>query len=115
MRMSNVNKPIIPAEIADAIEKARSHRWDNERIAYFVVNPDPTATGIAALRSIPFDTLPAALVNGYERELTPHEKIRERYEWEVPTTSEQFWSDGYVSGMLFTLNTLGIKIEGVNA
>lgn len=118
--MSSVNKPVIPAEVADAIEKARSHQWDNERIAYFVVNPDPTATGIAALRSIPFDTLLAALVNGYERELPEEERLAKAYqnirdEYQVCLFDGSSEEISFANGMRYALDTLSIKIEGVNA
>lgn len=111
--MSDVNKPVIPAVVADALDQAKAERMSNE----FIIDvrneeyPEGTRVSGAALRLIPFNTLLAALVNGYERELTEEEKIREVYEGETVGEYEY----GYNSGIVFTLDTLGIKIEGVNA
>ncbi|MFD9274442.1 hypothetical protein ACFWA2_14505 [Bacillus subtilis] len=74
----------------------------------------------SCLNDLDLLTLAAALVNGYEVEKTPEEKLREYY--------ESLWSDYCDSDDPFievacesaraavkeTLNLLGIKIEGVN-
>ncbi|WP_178023071.1 hypothetical protein [uncultured Paenibacillus sp.] len=119
-------KVTIPAEVADAIEKLRKgYPWSNECIIELRANGGQAACRAKeaeALRSIPFDTLLAALVNGYEREQTEEERahaaIRKLY------VRHALGSDGYeatplskahADGINFTLNTLGIRIEGVNA
>lgn len=122
--MSNVVKPTIPAEVADAIEKARFSHWDNERIAYYVLNPDHTAMGLAPLRSIPFDTLLAALVNGYEREMTEEERRLERerklardYSYHRGCAGQYSIAESdeaFADGIKYALDTIGVKIEGVN-
>jgi len=113
------NKPTIPAEVADAIEKARFSHWDNERIAYYVLNPDHTATGLAPLRSIPFDMLLAALVNGYEREMTEEERTHAaiKREWIDRDSRRQrnAYCDGFADGIEFVLGEISMLIEGVNA
>lgn len=115
--MSNVNKPTIPAEVADAIERVRSIQWSNDHIVYFVLNPDPTERGIAPLRKIPFNTLLAALVNGYEREKAPedprHVELRKEYVWRNEGSSS--YSSGMADGIRYAVAMLGVKIEGVNA
>jgi hypothetical protein len=115
--MSNVNKPVISAEVADAIERARKHRWSNERIAQFVLDPDHTMVGVLALHTIPFDTLLAALINGYEREKSPedirHEEIRKEFVWRNGSITE--YSSGMADGIRYAVAMLGVKIEGVNA
>lgn len=73
------------------------------------------------MQTIPFDTLLSALVNGYvveksaeELEREAHDKIRMSYEhrsWPTANIADQ----AYMEGVEVTLNTLGIKIEGVNA
>lgn len=72
--MSNVNKPvIIPAEVADAIERLREDcAFTNWSFIELISNDSPKIhqRAHARLRSIRFDTLLAALINGYERELT---------------------------------------------
>ncbi len=60
-------------------------------------------------------TLAAALLNGYEVEKTPEEKVREYF--------EKLWADYCDTNeieiaketIINTLDLLGIKIEGVNA
>lgn len=125
--MNNVNKPTIPAEVADAIEYFRNRgvgcpAWSNESIIDLVINSAAPTKKTDALRSIPFDTLLAALVNGYERKLTEegrtHDAIRKIY------VRHAQGGDGYVvtsqskanaDGIKFALDVLGVHIEGVNA
>ncbi|MNC49884.1 hypothetical protein D3C75_990960 [compost metagenome] len=74
----------------------------------------PSTRGI---RSISFDTLLSALVNGYERELTEEEARELAYEElrEIYTTPPQsMFARGFDEGLVFTLNTLGIVIPGIN-
>ncbi|MBY0023809.1 hypothetical protein J2W97_000804 [Paenibacillus jamilae] len=107
--MSNVNKPVIPAEVADAIEELRGKGESNrgvllrrERIGNLYYT---------ALVSISYDTLMAALINGYERELTDeqrkHDALREAY-FDLLGTE-------FASGINYALTTLGINVSGVNA
>lgn len=68
--------------------------------------------------------LAQALVNGYEVEQTPEDKVLERYKRyraeqkfhaeKGQREMEQFW-EGAASGIIDALDDLGIKIEGVNA
>lgn len=69
-------------------------------------------------------TLAAALVNGYEVEATPEDRVREYYEWLKRSRDERHlagdvegkrFKAGLLQGVLNTLDYLGIKIEGVNA
>ncbi|RJE90703.1 hypothetical protein D3P07_00935 [Paenibacillus sp. 1011MAR3C5] len=66
--------PVIPRDVADAIEWARKMNGSVEFIARRWQDVDrfdgPTSE---LLWSIPFDTLMAALINGYEIELSPKE------------------------------------------
>ncbi|MCM3784374.1 DUF1642 domain-containing protein [Neobacillus mesonae] len=121
--MSSVNKPVIPADVADAIEYLRGSAGhvplDNETILYNVINPTPGTEHFDRVRSLPFDTLLAALVNGYERELTEEERwakrINEALGWMEESRRSAQYKDGYHRGVMQTLAILGIKIEGVNA
>lgn len=107
-----MNKPTIPNEVADAIEELRDgHGHDNSRIIYAAMR---TGGGLSkytiTLQTIPFDTLMAALVNGYEREMTEGEaldKVAKEYHRSKGTA--------YAYGIRYTLDTLGINIEGVDA
>lgn len=62
--------------------------------------------------------LASALIKGYETEETPEEKVTNMY-WkkrELCNTSKAIkWEhDAYANGIMFTLETLGIKIKGLN-
>ncbi|TXK69910.1 hypothetical protein [Bacillus amyloliquefaciens] len=66
-------------------------------------------------------TLAAALLNGYEVEATPEDRVREYYAelQEKQRTSQSrgvtFSLECEREGVINTLELLGIKIEGVNA
>jgi hypothetical protein len=115
-------KPVtIPHEVADAIEILRSAGRDNESLIYEVINPTRGYNDtLTHLRSIPFDTLMRALLDGYERELTEEEAreqayayLRMMYACHYDEACEAY-SDGYCDGVEYTLNTLGIVIPGIN-
>lgn len=114
--MSNVNKPTIPAEVADVIEGIRKIPRCNNRDIINAYNGDP---GRRELRSIPFDTLLAALVNGYERELSEEERTHDaiKREWINRDSRRQrnAYCDGFADGIEFVLGETSILIEGVNA
>jgi len=66
--------------------------------------------------------LAAALINGYEIAKSPEEKVREYYESNYakhekskPFSDDDCYTTGVSNGIRQTLETLGIKIEGVNA
>ncbi|WP_253294939.1 hypothetical protein [Bacillus atrophaeus] len=69
-------------------------------------------------------TLAASLINGYEVEKTPEEKVREYFEGVRNSRDERYLAGdiegkrfhaGALVGICNTLGLLGIKIEGVNA
>ncbi|MFC8958253.1 hypothetical protein ACFTXL_01020 [Bacillus subtilis] len=116
-------KPTITKEQADVIqifmdgEKEKSdllrihakNRWIEE---------------FSCLNDLDIMTLAAALVNGYEVEKTPEEKLREYFEETKRTRDERHlagdiegkrFHGGALVGICNTLERLGIKIEGVNA
>jgi hypothetical protein len=114
-----VTLPTIPREVADAIEAARRQGVCNGTIID-VRNDDFTLAEVsgAVLRLIPFDTLMSALVNGYVVEKSAEELVREAYDnirKEYVDRPHSWYYDGRADGIIFTLHTLGIKIEGVNA
>ena len=115
-----ITLPTIPRQVAELIEEYRREdeypAWENDRIIAEVLSDMHIDNH--PLRSIPFDTLLSALVNGYtveksaeELEREAHCRIRLHYDMERDTE----WAVGYCNGIEFTLATLGIKIEGVNA
>ncbi|MFI2856915.1 hypothetical protein ACH6EH_07215 [Paenibacillus sp. JSM ZJ436] len=111
-----IELPIIPREVANAIETARTQGAMNATIidAYY---DDVYIPGINRfdLSSIPFDTLLSALVNGYTTEKSVEELAHEeiRYKYETTGTWGEY-STGYCNGIRYTLDTLKITIEGVN-
>lgn len=122
--MSEFVRPTIPVETADAIEAARRAGVNNATIID-VRNEDFIVEGVdrRSLQIIPFDTLLAALVNGYERERAPEEYVRDLYRGlkeEAEFARTTLGTDYGMSAdrarrvMECTLNALGIKIEGVN-
>ncbi|MCT2195193.1 hypothetical protein M3G15_08570 [Paenibacillus sp. p3-SID1389] len=124
--MSEFVKPTIPAETADAIEAARRAGVNNATIID-VRNEDFIVEGVdrRSLQIIPFDTLLAALINGYEREMTDeelaHVNIRAHYDDAMRDVTQfagrlaALTRATYADGIRFVLNELGVKIEGVNA
>lgn len=121
--MVAVNIPTISHEVADAIERLRTvePKWDNETILYNVVNPTNAGGSTATLRSVEFDVLLAALVNGYHREPTEEEKHAELDKtYRDHAEGNGFFGTededlAYAKGIKYALNTLGITVEGVNA
>ena len=115
-----VTLPTIPRQVAEVIERLRNvSEYDNADFIDHVVACDPESVGVT-LRSIPFDTLLAALVNGYtveksaeELEREAHDLIRNEYRGYKRSSCAE--DNAYAEGMCDTLNHLGIKIEGVNA
>ncbi|KND05332.1 MULTISPECIES: hypothetical protein [Bacillus] len=91
--MSEIKKPVITKEQAECLENLR---------------------GLSPL------TIVAALINGYEVEKTPEEKVREFYD-SFECDSRIYPSETYhrceMSRRVIerTLDCLGMKIEGVNA
>jgi len=119
---ATIRPVIIPREAADAIETLRRDSasdpaFDNEGIAHAYVTESYAGPIALNLRKIPFDTLMRALLDGYERELTEeearelaYEELREIY----ATPPQSMFARGFDEGLVFTLNTLGIVIPGIN-
>lgn len=118
-------KVTLPREVAEAIEKLRSITWTDYGMLSAVRNApeNPNAVTVSEWAfgegSGSPDLLMRALVNGYEVEKTPEEKVREyydRYNPEYATTlfTEELFT-GRRQGVYNTLDLLGIKIEGINA
>lgn len=130
----NNAKVTVPREVADAIESFRRAGRDNAYIAGIAISDGP-GTWISHsffIRSFPFDTLMAALINGYtveksaeeiaedERKAT-YERIYRLYIRKVSDSKKdhlEFYRGndaGYADGIAFVLNELNVKIPGVNA
>ncbi|ATH91715.1 hypothetical protein [Bacillus glycinifermentans] len=113
--MSEIKKPVITKEQAELFEKLREVYTDEELVARYIDNE-------LDLFDLGFTDFLAALINRYEVEKTPEEKVREyyatnyqRHEQSLPRSKDDFYTSGVAEGVRSTLDLLGIKIEGVNA
>ncbi|MDQ0174458.1 hypothetical protein [Bacillus chungangensis] len=68
------------------------------------------------LNKIDLQTLMAAMVNGYEIEKTPEEKLLAYYKnmWMCEDDSGTMYSLGVCEGIRNTLEILGITVEGIS-
>jgi hypothetical protein len=117
-----MNKVTLPKEVAEALEKLREGFHDHGVVvAVFDGAPytfNPYYFGVEKTREYFHDKpaeLMSALVNGYEVEQTPEEKVQEYYDF---LRSASTWNEdhaGKVRAIEKTLDLLGIKISGVNA
>ncbi|GAA0840692.1 hypothetical protein GCM10008915_36810 [Bifidobacterium pullorum subsp. gallinarum] len=115
-----VTLPTIPKEVAETVEYLREDEgfggYTNEMI---IEAARKTGGGVShatkKLRSIPFDTLLSALVNGYVVEKSAEELAYESIRAEYRYYCGDSYGRGARHGIIYTLHTLGIKIEGVNA
>ncbi|ATH95309.1 hypothetical protein [Bacillus glycinifermentans] len=121
--MSEIKKPVITKEQAEAFEKLREQYTDEEIVIKYIESElDLFDSGCACLYDLGFTDFLAALINGYEVEKTPEEKVREyyaanyqRHEQSMPRSKDDFYTSGVAEGVRNTLDCLGIKIEGVSA
>ncbi|GIN27886.1 hypothetical protein EI976_20635 [Bacillus licheniformis] len=104
--MSEVKKPVITKEQAEALDLMRKANYDE----YILMAACDGILG-GELEDLDIMTLAAALINGYEVEKTPEEKVREFYESHGGSPS----AEERKAAIRETLYKLGIKIEGVNA
>ncbi|EME72202.1 hypothetical protein OZL92_17440 [Bacillus sonorensis] len=110
--MSEIKKPVITKEQAEAFEKLREQYTDEEIVIKYIESElDLFDSGCACLYDLGFTDFLAALINGYEVEKTPEEKVREYYESYGGSPSAMERKEAVQD----TLDLLGIKIEGVNA
>ncbi|MGY5346534.1 hypothetical protein ACXFAU_29305 (plasmid) [Paenibacillus glucanolyticus] len=111
-----VTLPTIPKKVADAIEWFRNEKHEDiEGIVCLVQTSRSYCDHTSTLRSIPFDTLLSALVNGYVVEKSAEELAYESIRAEYRYYCGDPYGRGARHGIIYTLHTLGIKIEGVNA
>jgi hypothetical protein len=112
-----MNKVTLPKEVAEELEYALEHERSNSILFAEVI------AGVYEKLHAHFeydtDSLMSALVNGYEVEQTPEEKVREYYEgykrMEAWRGHDGHDARGAVDIIETTLDLLGIKISGVNA
>src|SRR5690606_4454884 len=129
-----MSKVTVPAEVARAISLMRKEGATNYEIIHrangaLLTEPDVVLRRWAFGEQAPAnpDMLMSALVNGYEVEQSPEERLREYYEWYVDKYDKARLNGGQFHGFrrdeLYrgkvaiesTLEILGITIEGTNA
>jgi hypothetical protein len=117
-----IELPVIPREVAEAIRAADDFQTT---LAWVYGGDDYNEEYTPVLRSIPISTLFQALAVGYEVNKTPEElaedkrkdseaKLRARYEY-LCNDTENPYAQSARHEIIYTLDTLGIEIEGVNA
>lgn len=116
-----VEKLKVSREVADAIEKLSGLDASQILMAHSIEGGWPQKTN--ALNELSMEQLATALIIGYEVELTPHEEIAKEYKYaeqekdacfDASDENLAYENQGIMSGIEFTLNTLGITVKGVN-
>jgi hypothetical protein len=102
-------------EQAKAIEAAKDSQQKQpwEHIEHFANHR--FYKDLAPLNELDMDTLIRALYIGYEIEVTPEDKVRERYLHLQNNPQGLPWMAVRAEELKMTLDSLNIKIEGVNA
>lgn len=119
-----MEKVVLPKEVAEAIDVLRDKAWSNHQILRQIEGTDINTYVIRLVGYVKlygFDNLLQALVNGFEVEETPEDKIRYAYKQYHDTAISKEKEDdkefckGAVEGIIFALTALNIKIDGVNS
>jgi hypothetical protein len=101
--------------VALAVESVMMNN-SKEDIIKFHIDRDEWTGEWSPLNSLTLDYLVRAVYIGYEIEKTPEEKVKELYDSYGPSRhGKREPSDERVRmGIKLTLNTLGMKVEGIN-
>lgn len=125
-------KVVVTKEVAEAIEYLRNqyevYKDDSFFIEAHAIHHSPHTEASWAdcpiLNEVSTEVFARAILNGYEVEKSPEEQVREYYDrcrtnseiaYEQGEYRQSEYLNGQVNGISLTLQTLGIKIEGVNA
>lgn len=111
-----MQKVKIPRDVADDIEKLRRVNTSNQDIIYkFAWDTENGYMELVAYAAYYFETFIQALVNGYEVEETPEDKVRGLFNTPpIFNNGIGELSTAYRNGILDTLEMLNITIKGVN-
>lgn len=104
-------------DIANALNHMPVELSTSEILKLHADNPYDWYNELKPLMDLKLEELATALIIGYEVELTPHEVIERRFYDCLGCEGlgeDRLYDDGFADGIKFTLNTLGITIEGVN-
>jgi DNA-binding Lrp family transcriptional regulator len=126
---AKVVRVTLPREVAEAIEKLRENGVRNFAIIHSALKLSEASAEEKVISDWVtenfqdnLDALIIALVNGYEIEKSPEDKVREYYEEmrevfksTIDGSYDEEYLRGIIHGVVKTLNLLDIKIPGVNA
>lgn len=116
----------VSREVADAIEYLGKVECDFEEVMELHVSAgwsNFSDERVTELDGLTTRELAIALINGYEVEMTPHELIQKAYKKSNVKRGVSVGlndmilagaENGFMNGVEFTLNTLGITVKGVN-
>ncbi|QAW36561.1 hypothetical protein [Bacillus licheniformis] len=116
--MSEIIKPVITKEQADALLGLYVEEWSEEDVLEYHVTREWTDQ-FSPLNDLDTMTIAAALINGYEVEKTPEEKVREFYQ-RYDCDSRMYPAEMYFRAkeiqriIKCTLNYLGVQVAGIN-
>ncbi|MGF0002847.1 hypothetical protein ACQRCG_04915 [Bacillus altitudinis] len=120
-------KPEITKEQAEAIEFLRKHYDDRGILELYAEDTighvhQMYGHDCGCVYDLDLIDFAAALINGYEIEKSPEEKLRDYYGFNhdehhkaIIGSPRSQYTSGVADGIRKTLDPLGIKIEGVNA
>lgn len=113
-------KPEITKEQAEAIEFLREHYDDRGILELYAEDTighihDAYGHDCGSLYDLDLIDFAAALINGYEIVKSPEEELHEYYVEALHTARDEMAGQDVQDAIRYTLETLGIKIEGVNA
>lgn len=116
--MTNANKVKVSKEVAEAIEFLRKdYNYGFAEFMQVRCNGEFHSIRKAfPLNDVPVERLASVLINGYEIEQTPAEKVAEQYR-NLSELYEKFGHDSDLAsmrGIEFVAKAYGLKIEGVN-
>jgi hypothetical protein len=117
-----MEKVKLPKEVAEAIEKMLREGIVASDIVFdhvLLLHRNQAWPRFPQLNQISTDMLIRALYLGYEIKETPEDKVRKQFAYLASPNTGQCIEDAALKsaeadGIKFALNTLGIKIEGVN-
>lgn len=120
-----MSKVKLPREVAEAIDYYRSVGYMNRAILDVIEELISAPSGNILKAFVNqdddnFDLLLQALVNGYEEEETPEDKLLKYYLDQKKVcvgggdSHDKQYAEGAMDGVLMTLTLLNFKVEGVN-
>lgn len=108
----------VSRKVADALDyllASELYRENRSHILKVQARSGPawhTNTPAECLNGVDIMTIAEALVNGYEADMTPEEKLADKYS--SIRHYESAKTKGFIEGIEYAIDTLGLKIKGIN-